>query len=393
MRRLAPLAGLVAALVTTPAAAELTLPPGFSAQVYVSGQGFDSSSEHGVYGIPAIGTLAFDGLGTLYLARTGTRFRSGDTEDFSTKDFSTILRIPAGGARLTPETEARHHFGPPLRNPQVAAARGRGEVFVTTYDRDRKIGVLYRLVDGRPHFLAGGTPLGGAPPLLRHPEGVTFDTVGHIYVTDRDQGVVVRLDRSGRAVSERHLEVMRPRAVAADEAGHLWVATDGSAETPWQDGAGQLWRAAPDGALTLVLTGPLPGGIALSPAGTLFMSQRRAGKIFGKNVAWEEFEAQRAWEYRKWANQLGGTVPEEFRPMIEQQVWDRLILLEQARRRKLGVDNAELAAYIRQQAVFQQEGRFVPDHYKRVLMAIGLHPNEFERRLRDKKLGRETLRA
>jgi hypothetical protein len=280
MRRFAPLVGLVVALATVPAAAELTLPPGFTAQVYVTGQGFDTSSDRGVYGIPAIGTLAFDGLGTLYLARTGMRFRSGDTEDFSNKDFSTILRIPAGGARLTPETETRYHFGPPLRNPQIAAARGRGEVFVTTYDRDRKIGVLYRLVDGRPQFLAGGTPLGGAAPLLRHPEGVTFDTTGHIYITDREQGVVVRLDRSGKTVSERHVEVMRPRAVAADEAGHLWVATDGTAETPWQDGAGQLWRAAPDGALTLVLTGPLPGGIALSPAGTLFMSQRRAGKIF-----------------------------------------------------------------------------------------------------------------
>ena len=197
MRRFAPLVGLVVALVTVPAAAELTLPPGFTAQVYVTGQGFDTSSDRGVFGIPAIGTLAFDGLGTLYLAKTGTRFRSGEVEDFS-----TIFRIPAGGARLTPDTEARYHSGPPLRNPQIAAARGRGEVFVTTYDRDRKIGALYRMVDGRPQLLAGGTPLGGAAPLLRHPEGVTFDTTGHIYVTDREQGVVVRLDRSGKTVSE-----------------------------------------------------------------------------------------------------------------------------------------------------------------------------------------------
>jgi NHL repeat len=277
MRRFAPLVGLVVALVTAtvPAAAELTLPPGFTAQVYVTGQGFDTSSDRGVYGIPAIGTLAFDGLGTLYLAKTGTRFRSGEVEDFS-----TIFRVPVGGARLTPESEARYHSGPPLRNPQIAAARGRGEVFLTTYDRDRKIGALYRMVDGRPQLLAGGTPLGGAAPLLRHPEGVTFDTTGHIYVTDREQGVVVRLDRSGKTVRERYLEVMRPRAVAADEAGHLWIATDGTAETPWQDGTGQLWRAAPDGTLSLVLTGPLPGGIALSPTGTLFMSQRRAGKLF-----------------------------------------------------------------------------------------------------------------
>jgi hypothetical protein len=275
MRRFAPLVGLVVALVAVPAAAELTLPPGFTTQVYVTGQGFDTSSDRGVFGIPGIGTMAFDGLGTLYLARTGTRFRSGEVEDFS-----TIYRIPAGGARLTPDTETRYHFGPLLRNPQVAAAQGRGEVFLTTYDRDRRIGTLYRMVDGRPQFLAGGTPLGGAPPLLRHPEGVTLDAAGHIYVTDREQGVVVRLDRSGAPAGGRQVTVMRPRAVAADEAGHLWIATDGTAETPWQDGHGQLWRAAPDGTPTLVLSGPLPGGIALSSAGTLFMSQRRTGKIF-----------------------------------------------------------------------------------------------------------------
>jgi hypothetical protein len=275
MRRFAPLVGLVVAFASVPVAAELSLPPGFTAQVYVTGQGFDSSSDRGVHGIPAIGTLAFDGLGTLYLAKTGVRFRSGEVEDFS-----TIYRIPAGGAQLTPETESRYHSGPPLRNPQIAGARGRGEVFVTTYDRDRKIGALYRMVDGRPQLLAGGTPLGGAAPLLRHPEGVTFDATGHIYVTDREQGVVVTLDRSGKPLGDRNLAVMRPRAVAVDEAGHLWIATDGTAETPWQDGAGQLWRATPGGAMSLVLSGPLPGGIALSPAGTLFMTQRRAGKLF-----------------------------------------------------------------------------------------------------------------
>jgi outer membrane protein assembly factor BamB len=275
MRRFAPLAGLVVALVAVPAAAELTLPPGFTAQVYVTGQGFDASSDRGVFGIPAIGTLAFDGLGTLYLARTGTRFRSGEVDDFF-----TIYRIPVGGARLTQDTEARFLSGPPLRNPQIAGARDRGEVFISTYDRDRKIGALYRMVDGRPQFFAGGTPLGGAPPVLRHPEGVTFDAAGHVYVTDREQGVVLCFDPTGKAIEARHVEVMRPRAVAIDEAGHLWIASDGTAETPWQDGAGQLWRVAPDGTRSLVLTGPLPGGIALSPAGTLFMSQRRTGKIF-----------------------------------------------------------------------------------------------------------------
>jgi hypothetical protein len=262
-------------LAAVPAAAELALPPGFTAQVYVTGQGFDPSSERGVYGMPAVGTLGIDALGTLFLARTGARFRSGEVEDMS-----PIYRIPAGGGRLTPDTEARFLSGPPLPNPQIAAARGRGEVFVTTYDRDRRIGALYRMIDGRPQLLAGGTPLGGAAPLLRHPEGVAFDAAGNIYVTDREQGVVVRLDRTGKVLDPRYLTVTRPRMLTVDERGQLWIGTDGSAETPWQDGTGQLWRATPDGGLGLVLAGPLPAGLGLSPGGSLFMAQRRTGKIF-----------------------------------------------------------------------------------------------------------------
>jgi DNA-binding beta-propeller fold protein YncE len=261
-------------LAVAPAAAELALPPGFTAQVYVTGQGFDPSSERGVYGMPAVGTLGIDALGTLFLARTGARFRSGEVEDMF-----PIYRIPPGGGRLTPDTEARYLTGPPLPNPQVAAARGRGEVFVTTYDRDRRIGALYRMIDGRPQLLAGGTPLGGAAPLLRHPEGVGFDAAGNIYVTDREQGVVVRLDRTGKVLDPRYLTVTRPRMLTVDERGQLWIGTDGSAETPWQDGSGQLWRASPDGSLAMVLAGPLPAGLGLSTGGGLFMAQRRTGKI------------------------------------------------------------------------------------------------------------------
>src|SRR5438874_1793646 len=83
-------------------------------------------------------------------------------------------RCPSGGGRFTKETEARILYGPPLPNPQVAAVRG-GEVLVTTYDRDRVVGVLYRLVDGRAEMIAGGTPPSRlSTPMLKQPEGVAF---------------------------------------------------------------------------------------------------------------------------------------------------------------------------------------------------------------------------
>ncbi|MGH7318343.1 MAG: hypothetical protein ACRELA_01740, partial [Candidatus Rokuibacteriota bacterium] len=77
----APVTVLVTFLFVGPASAQVVLPPGFTTEVYVTGQGFDPSSERGVRGIPAASTLGFDPSGALYLARSGARFRQGDVED------------------------------------------------------------------------------------------------------------------------------------------------------------------------------------------------------------------------------------------------------------------------------------------------------------------------
>jgi hypothetical protein len=70
-----------------------------------------------------------------------------------------------------------------------------------------------------------------------------------------------------------------------DESGDLWVAGDGSAATPFQDGACELWRVGRDGTPRLVLQGPLPSGITLSPGGTLFVAQRRTARLFAVTPA------------------------------------------------------------------------------------------------------------
>ena len=269
--------GLLALLlvVAPPAHAQLSFPAGFASEVYVSGQGFDASGERGVSGIPAVGSIGIDPAGILYLSRTGARFRSGDVEDLW-----PIYRVPVGGARLASGTEARFLHGPPLPNPQIGAVSARGAVWVTTYDRERKLGALYRYLDGKPTLIAGGRPIGGGPPLLFHPEGVALDAAGHIYVTDRQEGAIVQLDAKGTLLNARYASVMRPRIVLADEAGNLWVGGDGTAESPFGAGVGEIWRVAPDGDARLVMQGPLPAGMALSPAGALFVAQRRTGQLF-----------------------------------------------------------------------------------------------------------------
>jgi hypothetical protein len=261
---------LAALLLPVAAAAEMQLPPGFTAQVYVTGEGYDASRTVG--GIPSTSSLAFDAAGTLYAARSGRRYLGGEVEDVW-----PVFRIPLGGARVTRATEPRYLYGPPLPNVQVGATRGGQELLVTTYDRDRGLGVLYRIVDGRAELVAGGTPPPGAPPLLKQPEGVALDPAGHILVADRQHGAVLRLDASGRVLDARWLTLSRPRLVVA-HGERLWVAADGDAEAPWQRGTGEIWSFGPEGR-RLALRGPIAAGMDVSPSGHLFVADRQGARI------------------------------------------------------------------------------------------------------------------
>lgn len=270
------LALAAALLAPATARAEINLPAGFTARIYVTGDGFGGSTEFRGRGIPTTPTLAVDHTGALYLARSGRRYSGGEF-DYLT----SIYRIKAGGAQLTAGTEARYFHGPPLNNAQVSGGRGGREVFVTTFDRDRRVGVLYRLVDGRILFFAGGTPDAGERPALVQPEGAAVDSAGHVYVADRERGVVVRLDATGRVLDPGYLRVMRPRTLTVDDTDHLWVGSDGSAEAPWQAGPGQLWRVAPGGDPRLMLEGPVPQGLSPGPGGSVFVADRQGNEIFG----------------------------------------------------------------------------------------------------------------
>ena len=284
-----PLLVLALVLAPWPAAAELLLPAGFSAQVYVTGEGFDSDVARGIRGFPSSSTLAFDQTGALYLARSGRRYIGGEVYDRS-----PLYRIPVGGARLTPDTEARYFYGPPLPNPQVAGTRRARELLVTTFDRERRVGALYRLIDGRAELFAGGTPERGRQPMLRQPEGVAVDGSGNVYVADRAQGLVIRLDGDGRVVDPRHLVVTRPRLLAVDDSDRLWVGSDGTAEAPIQEGPGEIVQLSPQGTSSVVHRGPVPAGFGLSPANRLFVADRHEKRIFiltpdGKRVAFASF--------------------------------------------------------------------------------------------------------
>ena len=266
----------VLSLAPVRAGAEIDLPRGFTAHVYVTGEGFDTTTSRNVRGIPSSTTLAFDHAGNLYVARSGRRYMGGEIEDIW-----PIYRFLPGGARITPKTEARFFHGPPLPNPQIATVRGGRDVLVTTFDRERRVGVLYRIAEGRAELVAGGTPdAAGVPPLLRQPEGAATDTRGNLYIADRAHGAIARLDGDGKVIDARWFPVLRPRVVAMDGNDRLWVGADGAAEAPWQRGPGEIWRVLPDGSGTLVLRGPVSAGLTVGPGDIPFVADRQAGKIF-----------------------------------------------------------------------------------------------------------------
>ena len=272
-RLVLPLALMALAILTDPARSEIRLPPGFAKEIYVTGQGF--ATGRGSRGIPATSTLVFDHAGSLFLARTGARYQNAETDDLT-----PVYRVPPGGGRLTPDTEARFLYGPPLRNVQATAVRGGLELFVTTFDRDRRLGVLYRLVDGRAELYAGGTPPRNVAPLLRQPEGTVVDSAGRLYVADRESGAVVLLDPSGRVLDPRYVAVQRPRVLAMDARDTLWIGADGNAEAPWQQGPGEIWRVPRDGTPALLLRGPMPAAIVASPGGHLLVADRQGSELF-----------------------------------------------------------------------------------------------------------------
>lgn len=270
----------------------IKLPSDFAITTYVSGTGF--GSEANARGIPAIVTATFDLQGNLYFARTANRLR-----EIYRREEASVYRIPVGGATVTRETEAGFLFGPALPDPHEVAVNEKGEVFVSTSDRARGFGSVYRISPlGKADLFAGGAPAPGKPPLLKDPQGIGFDEAGNVYVIDEELGVIAKLDPQGRLLNPRFLTNLgRGRTLTFDPRGHVWIGSDGPHDTPHVDGSGIIYRASlPEWKLQRVHSGPLPSGMSLSPGGNLFVAQRRSGKIFvltpeGRRVEFASFTA------------------------------------------------------------------------------------------------------
>jgi len=105
-----------------------------------------------------------------------------------------------------------------------------------------------------------------------------------------------------------------------------------------------------------------------------------AGNIYGHNVGMKEFQ-QVYLDARDQAIRLYG---DEFfkngnRLDLEQEAWDRLILLKEAQKRDIHVSDQEVVAYIATFAFFQRSGQFDQVLYEEIVQ----NPNIFDRSTHD----------
>jgi hypothetical protein len=110
------------------------------------------------------------------------------------------------------------------------------------------------------------------------------------------------------------------------------------------------------------------------------------GKVFGKSISTQEYLRN----YRAVRNQYLIRLGEDELAKLEKylnlqaQVWDRIVLLAEAKRKRIRVSNSEVVDWIKHFPFFQREGRFNPELYQEILTYVfRTSPRAFEEEIRD----------
>lgn len=109
-----------------------------------------------------------------------------------------------------------------------------------------------------------------------------------------------------------------------------------------------------------------------------------AGKIFGKNVSSLEFKKSLAAAKTAAILQFGDNFPKVEKYLnLESQAWERLILLEEAKKRKLSISDQDVIDTIQKAPYFQKKSVFDDKTYVEILRYVfRLQPRTFEEQMR-----------
>lgn len=110
-----------------------------------------------------------------------------------------------------------------------------------------------------------------------------------------------------------------------------------------------------------------------------------AGKVFSKKISQDEFLKQYKAVYIQNQMIYGDNLSKIKDYLnLESQTWQRIILLQEAKRRKIKVSNQEIIDWIKQSPLFQRNGKFDLSSYETILKYyLGISPKEFEDIVKD----------
>ncbi len=132
------------------------------------------------------------------------------------------------------------------------------------------------------------------------------------------------------------------------------------------------------------IAGLAVGGFLLWMVGTVIslrtMGSQAAGTLFGHKVPVQEFLQALAAVTHQGVLTYGESFQREIQPQeLNQQALRRLILLAEARQRRIHVSDQEVVSDLQSWELFQKNGRFDPPTYEAVLRySLGVSPRDFE---------------
>jgi sugar lactone lactonase YvrE len=217
--------------------------------------------------------VAVDSAGNLFIADTGVnRVRKVSTS-------GTITTV-AGNGLVGSSGDGGPATGAALGGPLGVAVDAVGNLFVATGERIRKVssdGIITTVAgNGTAGFSGDGGPATAAQ--LRNPVGVALDSVGNLFIADKDNLRVRKVSLDGIISSPGSTTLSNAlfaNAVAIDKAGNLFLTFDNSVRL-----------VSPSGSVTTIANLPQPGGPSSidlpSPAGVAVHS---SGDLFVADVS------------------------------------------------------------------------------------------------------------